>query len=272
MELKETQPPQNPADRPFVTFDTNIVIALRNNESAAKYIRQLLAWNRASFITVNITLSTLLEEQRPGEEIRMQDYVSWLEAQGVDRNNIFTSSRTVGFRFPDTPPNTTIFDVGLEMKLNQRLHEILFPTIPFDWHVYRERESKQLGLIEAQREAMIELDNARYYIPPTPSHPMQMPTPAFDSLTTQQREEVITVRKRLSRTWMNAKNDALGLYNHLTNTWHTNHRDLAVFVTYDRNFRKESRSTALKKLGYFGEILTPEEAVNFLSAALGLEA
>ena len=71
---------------------------------------------------------------------------------------------------------------------------------------------------------------------------------------------------------MNAKNDALGLYNHLTQTWHTNHRNYAVFVTNDRNFRKETRRTALQKLGYFSEILTPEEAVTFLSNTIGLQA
>ena len=72
----------NPADRPLVTFDANIVIALRNNEADAQPARQLLALNCAGVITVNITLSTALEEQRPDEQQEMHEYSAWLQEQG----------------------------------------------------------------------------------------------------------------------------------------------------------------------------------------------
>src|SRR5258706_52951 len=69
MERAKDQGPQNPVDRPLVTFDTNIIYALRNNEPDALPIRQLLAFNRAGVITINVTLSTALEEQRPDEQM-----------------------------------------------------------------------------------------------------------------------------------------------------------------------------------------------------------
>src|SRR2546428_381703 len=53
MEQAKDQGPQNPADRPLVTFDANIVYALRNNESDILPVRQLLTLNRAGVITIN---------------------------------------------------------------------------------------------------------------------------------------------------------------------------------------------------------------------------
>lgn len=70
--------------------------------------------------------------------------------------------------------------------------------------------------------------------------------------------------ERLAQTWMNAKNDALGLYNHLTQAANTNHPEHAVFVTNDCNFRKQTKLDALRKLGFQGEILLPDQAVTFL--------
>lgn len=78
MEQAKDQGPQNPADRPLVTFDANIVYALRNNEPGAPPIRQLLALNRAGVITINVTLSTALEEQCPDEQLEMHEYAAWL--------------------------------------------------------------------------------------------------------------------------------------------------------------------------------------------------
>ena len=271
METGSSQPPLNPADRPLVTFDANIVIALRSNEAGAEYIRLLLAWNRAGFITINITLSTALEEQRSDEKIEMHEYADWLQEQGVDRNNIFTSARTIGFHIPNMPSNTITFDIFLEMELNRRVHQILFPNIPFSWFDFRDQESISLGLSEIQRKALIELDAARYYFPPTPSSPIHMPTLALDALTLVEQEEMRTLSRQLERMWMNKKNDALGLFNHITQTWHTTCRNYAVFVTNDRNFRKQTKLTALRNLGYSGEILSPKEAVDFLANAIGLE-
>ncbi len=68
MEQAEKQNLYNPADRPLVTFDANIVIALRNNEADAQPACQLLTLNRADVIAVNVTVSTAIEEQRSDEK------------------------------------------------------------------------------------------------------------------------------------------------------------------------------------------------------------
>src|SRR5258708_6274278 len=116
MEQMEDQSLSNPANRPLVTFDTNIVIALRNNEPNAKPARQLLALNRAGVITVNVNVSTALEEQRPDEQMEMHEYRAWLQEQGVALGNIFTHPRTIGFHVPGTTFDTITFNPLLEIE------------------------------------------------------------------------------------------------------------------------------------------------------------
>jgi hypothetical protein len=267
--MEQEQNTHNPADRPLVTFDTNIVISLRNNEANVHPVRQLLAFNRAGIITVNVTLSTALEEQRPDEKLEMHEYATWLQGQGIASSNIFTGPRTIGFRLPDTPPNTFTFDVGLERALNERIHQILFPNIPFTWFKYRDQECSRLGIVDMKHKALMELDARDLYIPYSPQAPAQMPTPALDALEQTEREEVLNLYARLCRVWMNAKNDSLGLYNHLTQAVNTTHPERAIFVTNDRNFRKQTRLAALSELGFHGEILPPAEAVAFVLKVTG---
>ena len=63
MEQVEDQSPPNPAGRPLVTFDNNVVISLRNNDSETEPARQLLALSHTGVITTATTLSTALEKQ-----------------------------------------------------------------------------------------------------------------------------------------------------------------------------------------------------------------
>jgi hypothetical protein len=51
---------------------------------------------------------------------------------------------------------------------------------------------------------------------------------------------------------------------------HMTHPEQAVFVTEDKNFRKESRMRALRKCHFPGEILPAEEAVTFIVRVLGV--
>ena len=270
MEQAKDQTPYNPADRPLVTFDTNIVIAVRKNEPAAQPARQLLALNRAGVITVNVTLSTALEEQRPNEKLEMHEYAAWLQEQGIAPGNIFTGPRTIGFHLPGTTPNTITFNVQLERGLNERIHQILFPAIPFAWPEYLDQECARRGIVGTKREALIELDSQDMYIPFSPQAPAQLPTPELDALEQTEREEVRALWKRLHRRWMNAKNDALGLYNHLTQAVHTTHPEQAVFVTNDRDdFLKQAKLEALRQCGFRGKILPPAEAVAFILEVTG---
>ena len=269
MEQAKDQGPQNPAAHPWVTFDTNIVIALRNNEADAQPARQLLALNRAGVITVNVTVSTALEEQRPDERQEMHEYATWLQEQGIAPSNIFTHPLTIGFYVLGTSPDTITFDPRLEIALNMRIHNILFPNIPFSWVEYRDQECAFLGIAGTKREALIELNRQDMYIPYSPQAPAQLPTPALDVLDQTEREEVRDLYERLHRRWMNKKSDALGFYNHLTQATHTTQPECAVFVTNDSNFRKQTKLAALRQLGFRGEILPPAEAVAFICKVTG---
>src|SRR5258708_29911415 len=211
-EQVEKRHESNPADRPLVTLDNNIVITIRNNDPndpAMQQARQLLALNRADVITLNVTLSTALEQQRPGEKLTMQEYAAWLQKQGIAPEHIFTTTRPFGFRIPGTPPNTITFDSWRERALNERIHQILFPEVPFLWVEYRNQECARQNIVDIKQEALIELDARDFYIPYSPQAPAQLPTPALDALGPVEREEVGTLRKRLQRRWMNTKNDAL---------------------------------------------------------------
>jgi hypothetical protein len=264
---------RNPADRPLVTLDNNVVITIRNNDPndpTLQSARQLLNLNRTGVIMLNVTLSTALEQQHPDAELAMHEYADWLQEQGIASSNIFTSSRTVGFRTPGTDPNTITFDPFLERALNERVHRILFPEIPFLWFEYRNQECARRNIVGIKREALIELDTRDRYIPYSPQAPARMPTPALDVLGQTEREEVYMLHKRLLRRWRNVKNDALGLYAHLTSAVHTSYPERAVFVTNDDNFFKQTKATALRKLHFPGRILRPTDAVVFLCHVAGV--
>lgn len=267
----EEQHRSNPADRPLVTLDNNIVVVIRNNTPSDPLVqpaRQLLALNRTGVITLNVTLSTALEKQRPGEKLAMYEYATWLQEQGIA--SIFTNSRTVGFRVPSTDPDTITFDVRLEIALNERVHSILFPEIPFGWFEYLDQECARRNIVGAEREALRELDARDFYIPYSPQAPAQLPTPALDSLGQAEQEKVHALHERLRHKWMNAKNDALGLYSHLTNAVHTTYPERAVFVTNDDNFFKQTKVVAFRALNFPGNILRPAKAVAFLCKVAGI--
>lgn len=269
----EEQHGSNLADRPLVTLDNNVIVAIRNNDPDDPLVQpahQLLALNRTGVITLNVTLSTAREKQRQDTNLAMHEYVDWLQEQGIARSNIFTSSRTIGFHVPGTDSNTITFDVFLEIALNERVHNILFPQIPFSWFEYRDQECARQNIAGVKRDALIELVARNHYIPYSPQAPTQMPTPALDALSRIEQEEVYKLHKRLRRRWMNAKNDALGLYSHLTNAFHTTYPERAVFVTNDDNFFKQTKVVALRTLNFPGSILRPADAVAFLCSVTGV--
>ncbi|MFL5628673.1 MAG: hypothetical protein ACJ788_24085 [Ktedonobacteraceae bacterium] len=275
MEQAEDQSQPNPADRPLVTFDANIVIAVRNNEPNAQPARQLLALNRAGIITVNVNLSTALEKQRLSKKLDANEYVAWLEEQvvwllkqGVASDNIFTDQRKVVFQF-GAPPDAITLDADYGFLLEEAIHRILFPNMASTWHEYRDQECVRLGIVGAKRKALIELDDQDMYLPYSLQAPAQLPTPALGELDQTVREEARDLHERLYGRWMNAKNDAMVFYIHITRAAHTTHPDQAIFVTNDKNFYKESRQRDLRKLGIRDKILRPAEAIAFILKVTG---
>lgn len=244
----------------LVTLDNNILIDLRKNiDPVATYARQLLDFNREGKIVVATTLSTMLERQPTGEEMSVQELLAWLVEIGIASENNFKGPRTVAFNVQ----GTFTFGVDRELALNQCLHYTMFPQIPFSWRDYLDQQCAKRGIVGIRREVLIEIDNKKSpYIPSSPQAPQQYPTPLFDALRQDERRELSNLYQKLSRNWMNKKNDALGLYNHLTNAVHTTYPDQSIFVTCDKHFL--NKIEAIRRCGFRGEILGPAEAVTFI--------
>lgn len=246
----------------LVTFDNNILIDLRKgNEPVATYVRQLLDFNSEGKITVATTISTMLEKQRAGEEMSIQEYIAWLQKIGFASEHIFIGSRTVAFNVQ----GMITWDIDRELALNQCIHYAMVPNIPFHWREYLDQQCTKKGIVGTRREGLIELDNKMHlpYIPYSPQAPRQRPTPALDTLDQDEIEILSDLYLDLHDRWGNAKNDTLGLYNHLTNAVHTTYPDQSIFITSDkRHFLNKIGS--ILRCGFRGEILPPADAVAFI--------
>lgn len=253
------EPQRNPADLPLVTLDNNALIALRRDEPTAPAVHEILEMNRAGLITANVTAMTGMEAQREEDRLEWQAHIDWIESLGIARANIFTHPRSIGFSTPEFPDGPT-FDARLETALGEHIHTLLFPNIPIRWWEYLRRECERRQLTELQYRAVLELDELLYgpmRIPP-------LPTPALDALSSTEREELTRLLKSLYRRWFNAANDAEGLIIHISLAGYTTHPEWAVFVSSDRNFRKQKVLTALRAINFPGDILAPADAVEHL--------
>src|SRR5260370_621947 len=174
-------------DRPYVTFDSNMLIAVRNDEQetangnekkTAALTHELLRFNRAGTITVSVTLTSLLE-LTDGGRMSPQELTDWLMELGIAQENIHRGTRYL--------------DQGV--ALNRRLQEILSPIL-FDLNEHISRECKKLGIAGTELEAMNEiyLADVTHYIPPTADAPWNRPTPHLDTLGESGREKLSQAR------------------------------------------------------------------------------
>lgn len=196
---------------------------------------------------------------------------AWLQEQGFTPGFIFFNSRSVGFHVHDASSDAITFDVGLQTAFNKHVHHILFPLVPFYWYDYRDQAYERLGIIGIRREALLELESLKWdmYLPPTSQAPMRRPTPVLDTLEESGQDALWAICEGLYGKWMNKKNDALGLYTHITQALYTTHPKHAVIVTNDGNFHKESKLSELRKRDLPGEILRPAAAVTLICKVTG---
>lgn len=244
----------------LVTFDNNVLIDLRKNiDPEATYARQLLDFNRQGKIAIATTISTMLERQRTGDEKSVQEIAAWLQEIGFTNEHIFMGPRTIAFN----EQGKTTFGVGLEIALNQCIHHAMFPNIAFRWREYLDQQCMKLSIEGTRKDALIELDNKGLpYFPDSPQAPQRRPTPTLDSLEQDVLVELSDLYLNFHYKWGNAKNDSLGLYNHLTHAVQTAYPDQSIFLTNDNNFHK--KIAAIRRCGFRGEILRPAEAVAFI--------
>lgn len=242
---------------------------------------KLFALQRAGAIRLMVTVSTILEYQRPGEEVDVRALDARLKALGLDSEAIFTHPRPMPFSTP-SEPNTTTFGADLEMRLHQAVHEILFrgrtepdaKNVDFSWYAYRDRECQRRGITGSDHAAIAALDYMRMHR----GWQLMPHMPALDGTTPEKRAELSAIVEGMHRTWMNAKNDAEGLYIHANHAVYTTVSQHAVFVTSDMNFKrwnnthKQTNWERVKALGFPGHILEPAEAYEYyqkLAGAMG---
>lgn len=277
----------NKNDRPLVTLDNNALQGYFNvednvpyvtdkNREDAKAVQKLLGMHHLGAIRLIVGISTALEKKRPGDNTGWQIDIARLEALGIDHDGIFASPYlSIG----------NVWDRFIHALLFEGKTEANARNVDFGWHAYRDRECERLGIIGIDWQALRELDDIRIHgnIPVSPLNPFGRQTPALDNVCLQQRQRLESILNTIHDSWMNAKNDALGLYNHMTHAFHTSVPEHAVFVTSDKGFKrhiwtqvngKRVQKTAwdiLKERGFPGQLLTPEEAVDYLSKATGVE-
>jgi hypothetical protein len=101
---------KNQADLPLVTLDNNVLIALRGNEPDTHAAQVLLELNRLGLICLNVTMSTAMEAQRPGEHVEWSEAIARIERLGIPRENISLPLARLALRCRvcQTPP-TLIF-------------------------------------------------------------------------------------------------------------------------------------------------------------------
>ena len=262
----QSEPERNPADLPLVTFDNNALVALRKQgESEAAAVRAILEMNRAGLITANVTAMTAMEAQREEDRLEGEDLIKWIESLGIARANILTRPRSIGFSVPEFPDGPT-FDPRREIALGVYLHDVLFPNKPMEWWEYRRRGCEDRHLTDIQYRAVLELDELLY----GPTRIPAFPTPVLHTLPSTERDELTRLLRELNREWFNAACDFEGLRIHISLACYTKHPVHAVFVTSDKNFRKQTKLDALRAMNFPGEILPPTQAVEFLRSVTGI--
>jgi len=273
----------NKYDLPLVTLDNNALLGFfkvedgtanrtSKDEEDGHAVATLFDLNRSGVIRLMVTASTMLEKQRPGEEMDIQAFDARLKALGIAADDIFAHPRPLLFATPGEP-NTMTYDFYLEYGLHQALHDILFrgrtepgaKNVDFDWRAYRDRECERRSGGDIDIKAFIELDGLRWrtgnIAPP--------PTPSLDACTPQQRQEVERILTAVYDNWVNKKCDAEGLYIHASNALYTTVPQHAVFVTSDKNYKrfhnvlKNTNWERLQAFGFPGHIMTPGEAVTY---------
>src|SRR5260370_17134050 len=90
-------------DRPYVTLDSNILIAVRNNDEIAPLSHELLGFNRAGAISANVTRTSLLELTYGGR-MSPQELTDWLVGLWMPPENIDPGPPFSHQHLPLNPP------------------------------------------------------------------------------------------------------------------------------------------------------------------------
>jgi hypothetical protein len=254
----------------LVTLDTNVILALANDEPAAPAVRDLIELQAQGTVKLRIDKSFALERQPHGVQRSLQDQVAYLRALGFGDAEYLAGPTSNMWFHPEGEPHATFWNSGLRQAVVEAIGKVIHPNIPFFPQPYLEAMCTKH---EIAFQDMLAANWDRY----TRLSPwVAAPPHQLDAATVR---HLRSLWEQWSQDWMNKKNDALALYNHVT--WGG-----AVFVTSDNDILK--RRAQLRRLvlqvnvleegpdGYFelrphevtfcmpSEILRPFDAVAYL--------
>jgi hypothetical protein len=239
----------------LMTLDHNCIIALEKDEELnADAIRQLIAFQQKGIIHIVIGWSTMFEKPPQGKKpLWFPEQERRLNSLGLGDVEQFKHPQTMWF---STEEGYLTYQP--ERSYLRAVHEVLFPTIDFEFQNYLTRYCHQHQLDLALYRDAFYYSNplTRVYTPPAEWEQRIAREQEFaDTTVTMQ------TLKKIREKWMNAKNDALGLCAHVS--WKGD-----IFVTSDKHFYKVQAQAKLSSL-VPGKILPPRDAVQEVDRVIG---
>lgn len=137
-----------------VTLDINCIIDLEEGRPAAPFIQDLISLHKAEKINLRVTAISGAERQPDGTyPDSFMTFKQKVAATGLDVLEIFPNLAYLGMAFVGL-----CYTVGEETaEFERQIHEILFPTIEFDYTEY----CKRLGIDPAHDEVDPRWRNAK---------------------------------------------------------------------------------------------------------------
>ena len=112
------------------TLDTNCIIAVEEPRPATAAVRELIARQRASTAVVRLVATTAAENQRDGSTLdNFSHFQQRLQGLGLDDLEILAPVAVLDLVYLDW----CVFAHDEAEEESQRLHDVLFPTMPFHY-------------------------------------------------------------------------------------------------------------------------------------------
>jgi hypothetical protein len=119
-----------------VTLDTNCIIALEENRPTAPFLRQLITFHDAKKINLRVVAISASERKRDGTyAANFSEFKQKIATVGVEHVDILKPIAYLGMAYLDWCYPSG----GQATVLERKIHEILFPSIEFDYLDYRHR-------------------------------------------------------------------------------------------------------------------------------------
>jgi hypothetical protein len=116
-----------------ITLDMNCIVALEENRPEAPFLQQLISLHNAG--SVNLRVTAISGAERRLDRVYSENFAEFkqkIAAIGLEDIEIFPTLAYVGLAFLDF----CILAGEEEIASERRIHEILFPTIEFDYSQY----------------------------------------------------------------------------------------------------------------------------------------